>query len=60
MQPMLPSAVGVLACRRGSTLVSYSSLALLVVIAAITLMTKADVDPVSVPHRHPIGTPSSD
>lgn len=60
MQPMTRFAVRVFACRRGSTLVGYSSLALLVAIAAITLATKADVDVGSDPHRRAIGVTTSD
>ncbi|MBI2739787.1 MAG: hypothetical protein HYX38_24975 [Rhodospirillales bacterium] len=60
MQPMILSAVRVLTCRRGSTLVGYSSLALLAAIAAITLVTKADVDAGADSHRRAIGTISSD
>jgi hypothetical protein len=58
---MTPSAVRVLACRRGSTMVGYSSLALLVAIAAITLLGHADTetDGAASPRRIP-GVTSSD
>ena len=36
------SCIRALACRRGSTMVGYSSLALLVAIALITLLGRAD------------------
>ena len=38
------SCIRTLACRRGSTMVGYSSLALLVAIAAITLVGHADTE----------------
>lgn len=38
------SCIHALACRRGSTMVGYSSLALLVAIAAITLLGHADIE----------------
>ncbi len=60
MRPMILSAVRVLACQRGSTLIGYSSLALLAAIAAITLVTKTDVDAGGDSDRRAIGTISSD
>jgi len=42
MARSLASCIRALACRRGSTMVGYSSLALLVAIAAITLLGHAD------------------
>ena len=50
---MTLAALGVLrtlACRRGSTMVGYSSLALLVAIAAITLLGHADTE-AGAPHQ---------
>lgn len=47
--PIIPPALRALACERGSTLVGYSSLVLLVAIAAITLL-HADFGAGS--HRH--------
>jgi len=58
MSPGL-SAFRVLACRRGSTLVGYSSLALLVAIAAITLLGHADTE-AGISHQRAIGTISSE
>jgi hypothetical protein len=60
MPPKIPFATNVLACKRGSTLVGYSSLVLQVVIAAITLVTKPDVDAGNDPHRRTIGAAYSD
>ena len=40
----VPACLRALACRRGSTMVGYSSLALLVAIAAITLLGHADTE----------------
>ena len=49
----------ILACRRGSTMVGYSSLALLVAIAAITLLGHAGIE-TGAPHQRAVGTISSD
>jgi len=43
MAQAVSAPIRVLACERGSTLVGYSSLALLVAIAAITLLARPDV-----------------
>ena len=59
MPRSLPSFIRALACRRGSTMVSYSSLALLVAIAAITLLGHADTE-AGAPHQRAIGAISSD
>jgi hypothetical protein len=59
MPPFMPSCIRALACRRGSTTVGYSSLALLVAIAAITLLGRADTD-AGAPHQRAVGTISSD
>lgn len=57
---MLPFCIRALACRRGSTMVGYSSLALLVAIAAITLLSHADSETGDAPHRRAVSTTSSD
>jgi hypothetical protein len=57
MPSSLPSWVRALACRRGSTMVGYSSLALLVAIAAITLLWHAET---GAPYQRTVGTHSSD
>lgn len=59
MPPSVPSCLRALACRRGSTMVGYSSLALLVAIAAITLLSHADTEAGAPPHRA-VGIISSD
>lgn len=59
MPRALPSCIRAFACRRGSTMVGYSSLALLVAIAAITLLGHADTE-AGAPHRRAVGTISSD
>jgi hypothetical protein len=59
MTPAKLRVVRILACRRGSTMVAYSSLLLLVAIAAITLMGHTDSDSSGAPHHHPVGTLSS-
>jgi hypothetical protein len=59
MSPRIPSCIRALACRRGSTMVGYSSLALLVAIAAITLLGHADTE-TGTPHKRAVGTISSD
>jgi len=60
MARSLPSCIRALACRRGSTMVGYSSLALLMAIAAITLLGHADTEPGGASHQRTIGTISSD
>lgn len=60
MPRSLPSCIRALACRRGSTMVGYSSLALLMAIAAITLLGRADTEAGGAPHQRAIGTSSSD
>jgi hypothetical protein len=57
MRPSIPSCICALACRRGSTMVGYSSLALLVAIAAITLLWHAET---GAPYQRTVGTHSSD
>ena len=59
MLPSVPSCLRALACRRGSTMVGYSSLALLVAIAAITLLGRADTE-AGAPHQRAVGAISSD
>ena len=54
------SCIRVITCQRGSTLVGYSSLALLMAIAAITLLGHADTEPGGASHQRTIGTISSD
>ena len=54
------SCIRTLACRRGSTMVGYSSLALLTAIAAITLLGHADIGAGGAPNQRAIGTISSD
>jgi hypothetical protein len=54
-----PFCIRTFACRRGSTTVSYSSLALLVAIAAITLFGYADTE-TGAPYQRAVGTVSSD
>jgi hypothetical protein len=49
----------VLACERGTGLVGYSSLALLVAIAVLTLLTRADTPGAALQHR-PATTTSTD
>jgi hypothetical protein len=60
MTPAVLSVLSILACRRGSTMVGYSSLALLVAIAAITLLGHASSETGGAPHQRAIGTISSD
>jgi hypothetical protein len=60
MPPAVPPARDLLACDSGSTLVGYSSLMLLVAIAAITLMYQTDVGGGGDNHRRTIGAISSD
>ena len=55
----VPSCLRVLACRRGSTMVGYSSLALLVAIAAITLLGHADTETGGASSRRAAGSISS-
>ena len=50
MSLLLSRALRALGCRAGSTLVGYSSLALLVAIAALTLLAGPNGTP---PGRHP-------
>ena len=59
MRPLIAPCIRVLACARGSTLVGYSSLALLVAIAAITLLAHG-LDAGNDPNRRAAGTISSD
>jgi len=59
MARSLPSCIRALACRRGSTMVGYCSLALLAEIAAINLLRHADAEP-RAPHQRAVGTISSD
>ena len=59
MPRSIRSCIRALACRRGSTMVGYSSLALLVAIAAITLLSYANTE-TGAPHQRAIGTISSD
>jgi hypothetical protein len=59
MPQSIPSCIRALACRRGSTMVGYSSLALLVAIAAITLLGHADTE-TGAPNQRAVGTISSD
>lgn len=59
MPPSVPSCLRALACRRGSTMVGYSSLALLVAIAAITLLGHADTE-AGAPAQRAVGATSSD
>ena len=47
----LPSCIRVITCERGSTLVGYSSLALLVAIAAITLLGHVEPENGTSHHR---------
>ena len=56
----IPSCIRALACRRGSTMVGYSSLALLVAIAAITLLGHADNEPGGATRQRAGGTISAD
>ncbi|SEP42350.1 hypothetical protein SAMN02990966_06014 [Rhodospirillales bacterium URHD0017] len=57
MARSIRSCIRALACRRGSTMVGYSSLALLVAIAAITLLSHANTE-TDVPHQRGVGTTS--
>jgi hypothetical protein len=59
MPQSIPSSIRALACRRGSTMVGYSSLALLVAIAAITLLGHANTE-TGAPNQRAVGTISSD
>jgi hypothetical protein len=59
MSRSLASHIRALACRRGSTMVGYSSLALLMAIALITLLGRADTEAGGAPHQGGIGTISS-
>jgi|EndMetStandDraft_8_1072994.scaffolds.fasta_scaffold188940_2 hypothetical protein len=59
MARSLASCLRALACQRGSTMVGYSSLALLTAIAAIALLGHADTEPGGAPHQRGIGTISS-
>jgi len=51
MRSAVPPAMRMLACNRGSTFVGYSSLILLVAIAAITLLARSDLGPGSAPQQ---------
>jgi hypothetical protein len=55
----VPPCIRMLACQRGSSMVSYSSLALLVAIAAITLLGHADTEAGGAPHQRATGAASS-
>jgi hypothetical protein len=55
MRPSTPSCIRALACRRGSTTVGYSSLALLAAIAAITLLRHADTETGGTSHPRAAG-----
>ena len=52
--------IRVITCQRGSTLVGYSSLALLVAIAAIMLLGHADTEADGMSHQRTVRAPSSD
>ena len=56
----VPTCIRALACRRGSTMVGYSSLALLVAIAAITLLGHADTETGGTTRPRAAGTVSAD
>lgn len=56
----IPSCIRALACRRGSTMVGYSSLALLVAIAAVTLLGHADSETGGATRQRAGGTISAD
>ena len=60
MPRSVPSCIRALACRRGSTMVGYSSLALLMAIAAITLLGHADTETGGAAHQRAIGTTAPD
>jgi hypothetical protein len=60
MARFIRSCIRALACRRGSTMVGYSSLALLVAIAAITLLGHADTETSGAMRQRATGTISSD
>jgi hypothetical protein len=60
MPRSISSCIRALACRRGSTMVGYSSLALLTAIAAITLLGHADTEASGPPHQRAISTSASD
>jgi len=60
MTPAKLRVIRLLACRRGSTMVGYSSLALLMAIAAITLMGHGDGDSGGAPRQRAVRTLSSD
>jgi hypothetical protein len=59
MPRSIACCIRALACQRGSTMVGYSSLALLVAIAAITLLGHAGTEK-GASHERAIGTASSD
>lgn len=54
------TGIRTLVCRRGSTMVGYSSLALLTAIAAITLLGHADTEGGGATQQRAIGGVSSD
>jgi hypothetical protein len=60
MPRSIPSCIRTLACRRGSTMVGYSSLVLLVAIAAITLLGHADNETGGATRQRAGGTISAD
>lgn len=60
MRPHLSTVFRLLACERGSSLVGYSSLMLLVAIAAITLLARADAGSGSIPPQPAARATSSD
>ena len=55
----VPACIRVITCQRGSTMVGYSSLALLMAIAAITLLGHADTE-TGAPHQRAVSTVPSD
>ena len=60
MRSVFFPALRVIACDRGASFVGYSSLALLVAIAAITLLARADTGHGSGGQQRPAGAISSD
>jgi hypothetical protein len=60
MPPSIASLIRALACQKGSTMVGYSSLALLTAIAAITLLGHSDTEGADAPRQRAIGAASSD
>lgn len=60
MSRPVASFIRALGCRRGSTLVGYSSLALLTAIAAIMVLGRADPEGGGAPHQRAVGVVSPD